>query len=327
MIKYKKICFDIEREIPLFNKVKYFQIFEKLISMNDYYLLNENEKEQKLIFDISIKKIEINWKTIYDKLYLKDKELNIPLIISKYLKSKAKMLKLFIKNFSKKYNLTKEITRKLYFYICKKKYFLNPNSNEILKITKEIEKENLESNIKYHSTLTNIFIEYYNKKKTYDEKEFEEEYQFNKKYFIKKNIRQKAKSTININSNKNKKFKIKINPSSISFRIKKENYKKNLYIQSYNSKNNSSIISTETKNLKKNNIKYNSINFKPIKLKKLKKKINHKNSDFDLSKIKFPVLYNKRILKEEIEKKNNINKSTITKIPINFFSKKDLTYY
>ena len=165
MIKYKKICFDIEREIPLFNKVKYFQIFEKLISMNDYYLLNENEKEQKLIFDISIKKIEINWKTIYDKVYLKDKELNIPLIISKYLKSKAKMLKLFIKNFSKKYNLTKEITRKLYFYICKKKYFLNPNSNEILKITKEIEKENLESNIKYHSTLTNIFIEYYNKKK------------------------------------------------------------------------------------------------------------------------------------------------------------------
>ena len=86
MIKYKKICFDIEREIPLFNKVKYFQIFEKLISMNDYYLLNENEKEQKLIFDISIKKIEINWKTIYDKLYLKDKDLNIPLIISKYLK-------------------------------------------------------------------------------------------------------------------------------------------------------------------------------------------------------------------------------------------------
>ena len=32
------------------------------------------------------------------------------------------MLKLFIKNFSKKYNLTKELTRKLYFYICKKKY-------------------------------------------------------------------------------------------------------------------------------------------------------------------------------------------------------------
>jgi hypothetical protein len=51
---------------------------------------------------MSIKKIEINWKIIYDKLYLKDKELNIPLIISKYLKSKAKMLKLFIKNFSKK---------------------------------------------------------------------------------------------------------------------------------------------------------------------------------------------------------------------------------
>ena len=96
----------------------------------------------------------------------------------------------------------------------------------MLKITKEIEKENLERNLKYHSTLTNIFIEYYNKKKTYDEKEFEEEYKFNKKYFIKKNIRQKAKSTININSNKNKKFKIKINPSSISFRIKKENYKK-----------------------------------------------------------------------------------------------------
>ena len=71
---------------------------------------------------MSIKKIEINQKTIYDKHYLKDKELNIPLIISKYLKSKAKMLKLFIKNFSKKHNLTKEIT-KLYFYICKKNIF------------------------------------------------------------------------------------------------------------------------------------------------------------------------------------------------------------
>ena len=71
---------------------------------------------------MSIKKIEINWKSIYDKLDLKDRELNIPLIISKYLKLKAKMLKLFIKNFSKKFHLAKEIT-KLYFYICKKNIF------------------------------------------------------------------------------------------------------------------------------------------------------------------------------------------------------------
>ncbi len=51
---------------------------------------------------MSIKKIEINWKIIYDKLYLKDKEINIPLIISKYLKSKAKNVKIIYKEFFKK---------------------------------------------------------------------------------------------------------------------------------------------------------------------------------------------------------------------------------
>ena len=97
---------------------------------NKIIITNQIKKKFMLDFLIKNPKIEIKWKIIYEKLELKDNDLQIPLIISKYIKSKVKIIKYFFKIFTKKYNLPYEIILKFYLYICKKKF--NKNSNLLL---------------------------------------------------------------------------------------------------------------------------------------------------------------------------------------------------
>ena len=333
--KYIEIYSNIEKEIPLFSKIKYFHIFEKLMS-NKIFLTNQIEKKKKLIFDFLIKKpkIEIKWKIIYEQLKLKDHDLQIPLIISKYLKSKVNIIKYYFKTFSKKYNLPYEIILKFYLYICKKKFNKNSNQEklEIISLLKEIEKDNIEKVQKY-SSITNIFIEHYNKKRSYEMKELEEDNLFNKKYLIKKN-KLKKPNLLNSEFFRNKdKLDFYFPSNSLKKKILNTKLNKN---NSSNSQlsiiKNSKFVSFENlknKSLKSRQISQKIFNYNPImnnsiNLKKLKIKYsNEKQNDF--SKKDKLHLFNRNTKLQKI-KIHRLNKSSMIIRPINFFSKKDLIY-
>ena len=132
---------------------------------NKIIITNQIKKKFMLDFLIKIPRKEIKWKIIYEKLELKDHDLQIPLIISKYIKSKVKIIKYFFKIFTKKYNLPYEIILKFYFFICKKtlKKISHEENLEIIYLLKVMENDDIEKIQKY-SSITNIFIEHYNKK-------------------------------------------------------------------------------------------------------------------------------------------------------------------
>ena len=332
--KYIEIYSNIEKEIPLFSKKKYFHIFEKLIS-NKIILSNQIEKKKKLIFDFLIKipRKEIKWKIIYEKLELKDHDLQIPLIISKYIKSKVKIIQYNFQIFSKKYNIPYEIILKFYLIICKKKFkkITNQEKLEIISLLKVMEKDENQKIIKY-SSVTNIFIEHYNKKRSYDIKELEENNLFNKKYLIKKHILKKPNLLKSEFLKNNNKFEFFCPPNCLRKKILNTKLKKNYSsnIQLSISKNNNCVFDEnfKSKSIKSRQINYKIYNYNPIinysiKLKKLKINNNEKQN-YEFPKNKLQIFNrNTKLLKA---KNHHLNKSSMINRPKNFFSKNDLIY-
>ena len=238
-----------------------------------------------LDFLIKNPKIEIKWKIIYEKLELKDNDLQIPLIISKYIKSKVKIIKYFFKIFTKKYNLPYEIILKFYFFICKKtlKKISNEENLEIISLLKVMENDDIEK-IQKNSSITNLFIEHYNKKRSYDMKELEEDNLFNKKYLIKKN-KLKKPNLLNSEFLRNKdKFDFYFPSNFVKKKILNTKLKKSNSTNSQLSifKNSNFVLCENFKNksLKSIQISQKIFNYNPImnysiKFKKLKIKYNN----------------------------------------------------
>ena len=197
---------------------------------------------------------------------------------------------------------------------------------------KEIEKDNIEKVQKY-SSITNIFIEHYNKKRSYEMKELEEDNLFNKKYLIKKN-KLKKPNLLNSEFFRNKdKLDFYFPSNSLKKKILNTKLNKN---NSSNSQlsiiKNSKFVSFENlknKSLKSRQISQKIFNYNPImnnsiNLKKLKIKYSiEKQNDF--SKKDKLHLFNRNTKLQKI-KIHRLNKSSMIIRPINFFSKKDLIY-